>query len=687
MPATDANDATWYVLRYVEDFIAPTGVPVDPTAPFGVPSAPYLQPTLLFDERRGVLELQPEASPVAADPPPGIALDVDGEIYRVDDSGTLVVIRCDGTCVPLLCEPNVLAQPAGLALDRRGFLYIADPAARRVVVLLPDAGTVQAILGGGGPVGALVEPIDVATSPSGCVYVADRAGGRIAVFSAGMKPLAAFATATAEGQAPQPIAVMVDADGNLLVADAYLPRLLCYAPDGTRLADRELSTLTAPLAGGDLANGALNRAYGDHLPRFLVGSCGPCATPADDGGARLAEVHRALRLLALTLGRRFEQLGVFISRSLDSGRPGVPWHRIEVELNGAPPPGARVLAETFTSDEASPPIPNWIAPRDTTGAALPFTTDVPEQLVQSPRGRYLWVRATLESDAGTGTPSVRAIRAYYPRVSWLDLLPTAYRRDPDAATFMDHFLALFEHVFTGVEDRYVEFSRQLDPSAAPQDVINWLAALVDLAFDPSWPIERRRALVGEAMSLYRTRGTIAGIERYVEIYIGVRPAIVERWLERPVQPTFLGRPGSVLGCGLPLLGSGPSPAMLPDDELWARYAHRFTIYVYIDDRCDTEVTLRAVDTIVEVNKPAHTVHTLQAIYPDARVGLQSRIGLDFVLGAATAPRTELGDGGSDPSTSGGGNGSGSSGVGGVLGVDTVLGARRPEYVRRLDGEP
>ena len=56
------------------------------------------------------------------------------------------------------------------------------------------------------------------------------------------------------------------------------------------------------------------------------------------------------------------------------------------------------------------------------------------------------------------------------------------------------------------------------------------------------------------------------------------------------------------------LAARPSPAMLPDDELWARFAHRFTIYVYVDDACDAEVTLRAVDRIVEVNKPAHTVH-------------------------------------------------------------------------------
>jgi phage tail-like protein len=682
MSAHDANDATWYVVRYAEDFTPLASAPQDPTAPFSVPSSPYLQPTLLFDELRGVLELQPEAAPTAADPPRGIAVDVDGEVYRVDDDGQLMVLCCDGTSAPLVCEPHVLAQPAGLALDRRGFLYVADPAAARVVVLLPENGSVQAILGGGGIIGALMEPVDVAVSPKGLVYVADRAGGRIAIFSARMRPLASFVTAAAAGRAPLPIAVMIDQDGNLLVADAYLPRLQRYASDTTRLADVDLGSLVAPLAGGDIARGALDRAYGDRVPRFLVGSCGPCATPQNDGGARLAEVHRALRLLALTLGRRFAPMGVFISRALDGGRHGVPWHRVEVELDGDPPAATRVLVETFTSDDPTPTAITWTAPRDATGAAIPFTRNRAEQLVLSPRGRFLWLRVTLASDDGNATASVRAIRVFYPRVSWLDLLPAAYRRDPDAAVFLDRFLALFEHVFTGVEDRYVEFSRELNPDAAPRDVIDWLAALVDLAFDPSWPIERRRALVGEAMALYRARGTIAGIERYVEVYTGIRPVIVEAFLERPPRPPFLGRPGNVLGCGLPILGCGPSPAMLPDDQLWARFAHRFTIYVYVDDACDAEVTLHAVDRIVEVNKPAHTVHRSEAIYPDARVGVQSRVGLDLVLGAAMAAKMQLGDGGSD----GPGGAAKADGAGGVLGVDAVLGARRPQYVRRLDAE-
>lgn len=655
MVARDANDATWYVLRYAEDF------------------ASLDTATLLFDEARGVLELAPEAPAVRAEPPPGIAVDLSGEIYRVDEDGRLVVVYCDGSIRELVCEPGIVAQPAGLALDRRGYLYVADPAAHRVLVLLPEDASVAAILTGGGAAGPLVEPVDVAVAPTGRIYVADRAAGRIFVFSASMRPIASFATATVQGGEARPIAVMVDADGALLVADAFYPRLLRYAPDGTRLGDLSLVSQLAPLSGGDLAARALGIAWGEPLPRLHLGACGPCVAP-NESSLRIAEVHRALRLLALSLGRCFATEGVFVSAALDSGRPDTLWHRIEVELAAEPPAGTSVTVETFTSNRPTPVSPDWAAPRDPSGKLLPFSTSLPEQIVQSPRGRYCWLRVTLRSAEGTATPSVCAIRALYPRQSYLDLLPAAYRRDPEGALFLDRFLALFERVLTGVEDRYEAFSRWLNPDAAPAELVEWLAALVDLAFDPSWPLARRRALLAEAMDLYRTRGTVAGLERYVELYTGKRPLLLEGFLERPQSPAYLGRSGSLVGASLALVSPG-SATLAPERVLWDQYAHRFTVVAYLDDRCDEQTVLRAIDRIVEVNKPAHTAHRIEAVYANARVGLQARAGIDLVLGAPEPHAARAGGGASVSSEKG-------KEENAVLGVDTVLGGRRGGATRR-----
>jgi phage tail-like protein len=312
--------------------------------------------------------------------------------------------------------------------------------------------------------------------------------------------------------------------------------------------------------------------------------------------------------------------------------------------------------------------PTFVPFEDASCAATPAMPDsVPDRLVFSPPGRYLRLRITLGSD-GRATPSIRAIRVFYPRVSYLDLLPRVYRRDAGSAFFLEHFLALFEHVFTSVEDRYELFTRQLNPGAAPLDVLNWLACLIDLSFDPSWPIVRRRALVAAAMELYATRGTPRGLVRYVEIYTGVAPVILEAFLERPLQPPFLGLSGMFLGSTAHL--APPLRDGSPETLFLERWAHRFSVLLFLDDPCDEDVMVAVVDRIVRVNKPAHTVHALRVMQADARVG-SARVGIDAMLGARQSARTQLG---------GCGDGRGTD-TGSILGGDSILGSKRPAYAR------
>jgi phage tail-like protein len=682
-PATarDANDAAWYVLRYASDFDAS---PPDPSVPTWVPPE---RPgdKVFYDDERHVLELRPVVPAREAEPPAGLAVDVDGQLYRVaPETRRLLVRRCDGSEVDVTCEPRVLLAPAGLALDRRGFLYVADPPAHRVLVLQPDDGSLVGILGG------LDEPVDVVAAPDGRLFVADRAAGRIAVYSPRFERRGAFVPQNAAGSPadPRPIAVMVGPDGALLVADARHPRLLRFTAAGKPLGDAELGALARTVDDLPVSLDELEKAYGRRLPRFLAGACGPCR-PARDGGERLADVHRALRLLLLTLGRSFEASGTFVSAALDGGAPGVAWHRIEID--GDLPPGTWIKVQTVAADDVDdvrtlasiPDVgehedlvtleePKWVPFEDPSPARpprMPFA--VPDRLVFSRPGRYLRLRLTLGSD-GTATPSIRAVRLYYPRVSYLDLLPRVYRRDPESAFFLEHFLALFEHVLTDVEDRYELFSRRLDPAVAPADVLAWLACLIDLSFDPSWSLARRRALVEAAMELYRTRGTVRGIERYVEIYTGSRPVVLEGFLDRPETPPFLGRRGSVLGCAAAL---APGTARRTAEEsLLARFAHRFTVLYFAEDDCDEAVLRGVVDRIAETNKPAHTVHVVRAVRPeDARVGF-TRVGLDVMLGVRETGGLALG-GCALPARPGR--------RAALVGAGAVLGRKRPQYAGPL----
>jgi hypothetical protein len=157
---------------------------------------------------------------------------------------------------------------------------------------------------------------------------------------------------------------------------------------------------------------------------------------------------------------------------------------------------------------------------------------------------------------------------------------------------------------------------------------------VDLILDPNWPLERRRALVTSAIALYRLRGTPEGIARYVEVYTGTRPVIIETFLARSATPSILGRPGAALGCALQL---APTRGLMPADALRRARAHRFSVHMFVDDECDEAATLAVVDKIVAASKPAHTIHRLVAVRPGVQVGASS-VGIDCLVGGPPLPR-------------------------------------------------
>jgi phage tail-like protein len=65
----------------------------------------------------------------------------------------------------------------------------------------------------------------------------------------------------------------------------------------------------------------------------------------------------------------------------------------------------------------------------------------------------------------------------------------------------------------------------VDPWLTPPDFLDWLAGWFGLELDATWPEERRRALVANALELARWRGTVVGLALLVELYTGA-PAVI-----------------------------------------------------------------------------------------------------------------------------------------------------------------
>jgi phage tail-like protein len=333
------------------------------------------------------------------------------------------------------------------------------------------------------------------------------------------------------------------------------------------------------------------------LPGFAIDRAGRLA------GSTIALLARPRRLV-------LPRSGVALLRIRDSGREGFVWDR--VALSADVPELTRVLVSTMTTDAALEesqiddlPASAWSAPLEI-GAGEP-----PEVLIQSPAGRYLWVRLEMFGD-GTRTPRIAGIDVFAPRRSSLAELPPLYREDPESANFLDRFLSYFDTVFAEITAQHASVPTLFHPEAVPTGpFLEWLASWFDITFLPEWPEATRRAMVARAIEMYRRRGTIAGLRQMLQWHTGLGepvPAVIEHF--RVTAPISIA--------GSPLVPSPP--------------AHAFTVVLPAAAAPDAAARAR-LDRVIAAAIPAHTRCELRLVAPGIAIGRQSTPGIDMIIGS------------------------------------------------------
>lgn len=114
-------------------------------------------------------------------------------------------------------------------------------------------------------------------------------------------------------------------------------------------------------------------------------------------------------------------------------------------------------------------------------------------------------------------------------ISLIDYLPAVFREDPDNPDnpFVPGLLRPFEEVLNAFSTCLAHIEDYFDPATTGSNFLPWLATWVALVLDEDWPEARRRELIKEAVDLYKRRGTVSGLMKYLEIYTGVEPEIHE----------------------------------------------------------------------------------------------------------------------------------------------------------------
>ena len=218
--------------------------------------------------------------------------------------------------------------------------------------------------------------------------------------------------------------------------------------------------------------------------------------------------------------------------AFDGKLPGCVWHRIF--LDACIPPGAVLLVESRAAEVQSllPSTPWQTEPQPylrANGCEIPYVTPqlqgLPDRtgtwelLFQNAVGRYLQLRLTLSGN-GRNTPRLQALRAYYPRFSYLrQYLPAVYQEDPVSTSFLDRYLANVEGFYTVLEGKIAQVQELFDPRIIPAEYLDWLASWMSIVLDPTWSEQTRRLVLAHAPQMFFERGTPNGIIRAITLML------------------------------------------------------------------------------------------------------------------------------------------------------------------------
>ncbi len=285
--------------------------------------------------------------------------------------------------------------------------------------------------------------------------------------------------------------------------------------------------------------------------------------------------------------------------AFDGKEPGCVWHRLMID--GTIPSGTQVLVQSRAADSQSALNSTAWNPEPQlylrfTGAELPYyrpalgghssKTGTWELLFQAAVGRYLQIQLSLIGN-NRSTPRLQALRAYYPRFSYLrKYLPAVYQNDPTSASFLDRYLANPEGFFTVLEGRIQQVQELFDPRTVPSEYLDWLASWIGVSFDFTWTTATRRFFLANAPKFFQSRGTSDGLVRMIRMALDqcadaslFAPAdlqhfsvrVVENYLLRSAPGVTFGDPTATPGSVASGSNWTPAQGSAPLDQLYRSY--------------------------------------------------------------------------------------------------------------------
>jgi phage tail-like protein len=569
----------------------------------------------------------------SASAPSNVAVTSGGDVFLFDRKRSRL-LRYDPCCecrfekIPCLLDA---AAVSGITYCN-GNLYICDTGNSRLIVL--SLKNYAAIAFGKPPVATYASwlPFDAAADQRGRVYVSDPINGCIHRFSSRGAWLGCF---DGLGSVTH---LAIDCGGRLYaVLQDTRVKVLDLNTGATREQD--------PTA--DVRSDFASLPFSvDREGRLIFEPS--CTFDPNGDPVTIEETH----------GPTLLNTGSLTTGALDSRIYRCIWHR--VVLVGEIPKDTTIEVASYTSEIelAAPEVKIIFDQQQLTRRVFIRASGgrISDALVLSEPGRYVWLRLTF-TGKGFTSPALRYAEIEFPRISLRRFLPAVFGEEAVSADFSDRFLGLFDTTMRSIESKLDNMARYFDPASTPAsreggriDFLSWLASWVGITFDRQWPEDRRRRFLKQAGKLFPLRGTRKGLWSQLALFLGIPscatpPLILEHFQLRRWLFVGLGRlhDQSVLWgrrvVNRSQLGSGH--AQVDQTQLTMRQdplrdpfyesAHQFSVFVPARIGKD-ERDRKGLENLLRAESPAHTKWTIHYVEPRFRIGFQSMIGLDAVVG-------------------------------------------------------
>lgn len=169
--------------------------------------------------------------------PAGVATDAGGNVYVADAGNGRVDQFSPGGSFRASWGspgggPGQLTQPTGVAVDAQGDVYVADSGNHRIVEFAPNGTLVRDWGSLGSAPGQFNYPTALAIEPGGDLYVVDTGNDRVQRFrpTGGEPTLIIGRTGKRRGELESPGGVAVQSNGKVVVADTGNDRVQVFSP-------------------------------------------------------------------------------------------------------------------------------------------------------------------------------------------------------------------------------------------------------------------------------------------------------------------------------------------------------------------------------------------------------------------------------------------------------------------------